>query len=125
MSAGYIKIQIRLLRLIPILELKSLFKVKPKEGPSDAKNKKQSGAQARLDESTRREPSRFEHEEAQKTHCTRVIGENSSTVAVSKKKRKSKTDENLWTKGSSYLKVVSSIIIKLKKTRQWLKNLGQ
>ena len=68
----------------PILELKSPSKVKPKGLPG-AKNKKRSGAQAGLDESTHHELSRFEHEKARKTHCTRVVGENSSTAAVSKK----------------------------------------
>ncbi len=71
----------------PILELKSPSKVKPKGRPPGAKNKKRSGAQAGLDESTRREPSRFEHEKARENHLTRVIGEKSSTAAVSKKEK--------------------------------------
>lgn len=59
MSAGYIKIQIRLLRSILILELKSLFKVKPKERPSDAKNKKQSGAQVNHQDLSMKKPKKF------------------------------------------------------------------
>ena len=71
----------------PTLELKSPSRVKPKGRPSGAKNKKQSGAQAGLDESIRREPSRFEHEEAQESHSTGVVDKNSSTAATSKKRK--------------------------------------
>lgn len=47
----------------PILELKSPSRVKPKGRPPGAKNKKRSQTEAGLDDSTRREPSRFEYEE--------------------------------------------------------------
>ena len=70
-----------------ILELKLPSRIKPKRRPSGAKNKKQSGAQAGLDESTRPEPSRYEHEEAQEFYSTGVVNQNSSTAATSKKKQ--------------------------------------
>ncbi len=47
----------------PILELKSPLRVKPKGSPPGAKNKKRSQTEAGLDDSTRRELSRFEYEE--------------------------------------------------------------
>lgn len=47
----------------PILELKSPSRVKPKDRPRGAKNKKRSQTEAELDDPTRCEPSRFEYEE--------------------------------------------------------------
>ena len=67
-----------------IIELKSLLRIKPKGRPSSVKNKKRLGVQAGLDKSTCLEPLRFEHEKAQKTHSTRVIGRNSSTESILK-----------------------------------------
>ena len=67
--------------------MKSTSKVKPKGRPSGAKNKKRSRGQAGLDESTRREPSRFEHDEAPKSHCTRVIDENSGAVEIPQREK--------------------------------------
>ncbi len=69
----------------PILELKSPSRVKPKGQTPGAKNKKRWGAQAGLDQSTRHEPSRFEHEKARISHSTRSIDENSSIATISKK----------------------------------------
>ena len=40
-----------------------------------------------MDESTRREPLRFEYEKAQKSHSTGVIDKNSSTTVTSEKKK--------------------------------------
>ena len=54
---------------------------------SSAKNKKQLGSQTGLNESIRREPSRFEHEEAQEFHSTGVVDKNSSVAVTSKKKK--------------------------------------
>ena len=70
----------------PILELELPSKVKPKRQLLDAKNKKQSEAQAGLDESTRRELSRFEHDKAQGSYSTRVVVKNSNKVIIAKKK---------------------------------------
>lgn len=71
-------------RIDPILELKSPLRVKPKGRPPGAKNKKRSQTEAGLDDSTRRELSRFEYEEGKDKSKNTLVKKSD----LSKRRRK-------------------------------------
>lgn len=57
-----------------ILEVQNPLPVKPKGRPARAPNKKRTAREAAFEDSTHREPSRFEHQETNRTEGTQSGG---------------------------------------------------